>query len=102
MINDKYYTTYKVEQGDTLFSIAKKFNINQNLLATLNGINLTDYIYSNQELLLPKKEYSYYITKEGDSLDTVSNMFECNNYDLLDNNLIYLMPGQLLLHKKDM
>ena len=63
-VNDpSYYNTYTIESGDTLYGIARKYNINPELLASMNGLNMEDYIYPNQEILIPKNNYSYYITK---------------------------------------
>ena len=96
-----YYNTYTIETGDTLYGIARKYNINPELLASMNGLNMDDYIYPNQEILIPKNNYSYYITKEGDTLDTVATMFKTNINKLLDNNkTIYLSEGQILVHLK--
>lgn len=100
MLEEKYYTTYTIEKGDSLYSIAKKYNINPTLLATLNGLNMSDYIYPNQEILIPKSGYSYYITKDGDTIDSVADMFSCNKEDIMNNNLIYLLANQLLVNKK--
>ena len=44
----KYFDTYTINKGDTLYAISKKYNINPNLLASINGLNLDDYIYQNQ------------------------------------------------------
>lgn len=98
--DDKYFTIYTIVKGDNLYKIAKEYNINPILLAALNGLNESDYIYPNQEILIPKNGYSYYITKEGDTLDIVRDKFNTNVEDLINNNLIYLLPGQLLVHKK--
>ena len=101
-INDaNYYNTYTIERGDTLYGIARKYNINPELLASMNGLNMEDYIYPNQEILIPKNNYSYYITKDGDSLDNVATMFKTNVPNLLkDNKTIYLTEGQILVHQK--
>ena len=67
----------------------------------MNGLNMEDYIYPNQEILIPKNNYSYYITKDGDSLDNVATMFKTNVPNLLkDNKTIYLTEGQILVHQK--
>ena len=64
------------------------------------SLNSEDYIYPNQEILIPKSNYSYYITKDGDSLDIVANKFNQNSKDLIEGNeTIYLLPGQLLVKK---
>lgn len=97
---EKYFEYYTIKKGDTLYGIAREYNINPDLLAILNGLNSEDYIYPNQEILIPKSNYSYYVTKDGDSLDIVSRKFNQSNHDLLANNeTIYLLPGQLLVKK---
>lgn len=97
---EKYFEYYIVEKGDTLYAIARRYNINPDLLAILNGLNNDDYIYPNQQILIPKSNYSYYVTKQGDTIDTVSRKFNLSNKELLDNNdTIYLLEGQLLVKK---
>ena len=97
----KYFDTYTINKGDTLYAISKKYNINPNLLASINGLNLDDYIYQNQVLLLPVSGYSYYVTAEGDTLDTVSQMFKKNKENILkENETIYLLPGQILVSER--
>lgn len=97
----KYFDTYTINKGDTLYAISKKYNINPNLLASINGLNLDDYIYQNQVLLLPVSGYSYYITAEGDTLDTVSQMFKKSKENILkENETIYLLPGQILVSER--
>ena len=99
-MDETYYTYYKVEQGDSLYAIARKYNINPELLASMNGIDLDDYIYPDQEIMIPKSGYSYYITKEGDTLNTVATMFETTDAKLLEHNpTIYLHEGQILVNK---
>lgn len=105
-IDDKslssYFNTYVIEKGDSLYGIARKYNINPELLASMNGLMMDDYIYPNQEILIPKSGYSYYITKSGDTLKLVSDMFNSDVNSLLkDNDTIYLADGQILVHKKN-
>ena len=97
----KYFDTYTINKGDTLYAISKKYNINPNLLASINGLNLDDYIYQNQVILLPVSGYSYYVTAEGDTLETVSQMFKKNKENILkENETIYLLPGQILVSER--
>ena len=98
---DQYFSIYNIEAGDSLYKIARKYNINPQLLASLNGLDMEDYIYPNQELLIPKSGYSYYITAEGDTLETVANMFKVDQNKLLrENPTIYLLKDQVLIAKR--
>ena len=95
----KYFEYYTISKGDSIYAIAKKYNINPDLLSTLNGLNNADYIYPNQVLLIPKSNFSYYITKSGDTLDTVADTFGITKDKLLnDNDIVYLLEGQLLVN----
>ena len=101
MFENEFYTTYEIKKGDTLYQISKNYNVNTKLLAELNGIDLDDYIYPGQILLIPKKNVSYYITKEGDTLKEVSNIFDISEYDIVNQNkTIYLREGQMIYFKR--
>ena len=96
-----YYEIYTINKGASLYSIARKYNINPELLASLNGISMEDYIYPNEQIIIPKSGFSYYITKEGDTLDTVASLFKVTPEELLFNNgIIYLSEGQILVQPK--
>lgn len=98
--DNDYFTTYTVNSGDSLYQIARRYNINPTLLAALNGLNMDDYIYPNQKIIIPKSGYSFYITKDGDTLELVGKKFNRNLKDLLElNKTIYLLPGQLMINK---
>lgn len=98
---ERYFNTYVIESGDSLYKIAEKYNINPTLLANLNGLNMEDYIYPGQELLIPKSGYSYYITAEGDTIETVASLFKISTLDLLNQNeTIYLLKDQILVSKR--
>ena len=48
--------------------------------------------------MIPKANYSYYITKEGDTLDSVSKVLGVSREKLLgENDIIYLLEGQMLV-----
>lgn len=99
-LENEYYDYYTIKSGDTLYQISRKYNINPELLSSLNGLNMNDYIYPGQMIMIPKGGYSYYLTKEGDTLDTVANTFGINVDELLkDNKVLYLLDGQLLVKK---
>ena len=97
---ESYFEYYVIEKGDNLYNIGLKYNINPELLASMNGLDMEDYIYPGQELLIPKNGFSYYITADGDTLDIVANRFNSTKEDIiLQNDTIYLLPNQLLAKK---
>jgi len=97
---EKYFEFYKISKGDTIYGIAREYNINPELLTLLNGLNMNDYIYPDQEIIIPKNNYSYYVTTEGDTLSTVSEKFSLKPSELIEQNeTIYLLPGQLIAKK---
>ena len=101
-LESPFYTLYEIEKGDTLYKISKYFNVNTKLLAQLNGIEEEDYIYPKQVLLIPKDDVSYYITKNGDTLDMVASTFGVDVRDLIyQNKSIYLLDGQMIYFKRD-
>lgn len=96
------FQTYRVQSGENLYEIGKKYNISASLLALLNGIDQNDYIYPNQELLIPRRGVQIYVTKEEDTLKGVASNFgtSVERVEMMNEN-IYLLPGQLLVFKKE-
>lgn len=101
MLSNEFYDTYEVKKGDTLYKISKEFNVNTKLLSELNGKEQDDYIYPDEIILIPKKNVSYYITKEGDTLNTISNIFDVKEEDIIkQNKTIYLLQEQMIYYRK--
>lgn len=96
-----YFDYYTIKKGDNLYAIAREYNIDENLLAKLNGIDSSDYIYPGQTIIVPKNDAFIYITKEGDTLTSLSEMTGKTINDLMRQNVrIYLMPEQLIVYKE--
>lgn len=101
--------TYIVQKGDTLYSIANKYNITVNDLKQFNNLT-TDTLYIGQVLQIPTQiipieptETEIYIVKKGDSLWSISRKYNTTINELIDiNNLttINLQIGQQLLVPK--
>ena len=100
--NNTYVSYYTIKKGDNLYEIARMYNINPKLLAGIKWIKDNEYIYPCQEIMIHKGGYSYYITGEGDTLDTVIDAFKTNKDDLLEyNKTIYLLPEQIMVYKNN-
>lgn len=92
--------TYVVQAGDSLWNIAKKYNISVNELKEYNNLN-SNLLSIGQQLLIPNTQnYITYTVKSGDSLWKIANQYGVNVNDLQAlNNLTNttLSIGQILL-----
>ena len=93
-INMEEYDLYIVKKGDSLWKIAKEYNINVQDLININNLdNLALMI--NQELIVPKKEKidNLYIVEKGDTLWSIAKKFDTSVENLkkinnITNNLL--------------
>ena len=93
--------SYVVEKGDTLYSIAKKFDISVNKLKEFNGLS-TNLLNIGQKILIPIGEETTYVVKSGDTLYKIAREFnisvdELKQLNNLTNNI--LSVGQILIVK---
>lgn len=95
------FKTYYVKKGDSLYSIARANGISVDDLVMLNGLNKNEYIYPNQQLLLPNENVDIYITRNGDTIESLAERFNVDYIDISkQNSKIYLLPEQLIMIKK--
>ena len=101
------YKIYKVSIGDTLASIANKFNTTIDNLQNING---KDYISMGELIIVPNNNsndyFDSYTIEKGDSLYSISKKYKISLIDLLNINGLdkdnYIYPGQeILVPKKD-
>ena len=99
---NSYFDTYSIKKGDSLYAISKEYGLSPSLLAGLNGLNLNDYIYPGDSIMVPKSGVSVYITAQGDTVDSVIRGMNANrDVFLKENDRIYLYPGQLIVYKEE-
>tara|TARA_B100001778_G_scaffold168914_1_gene138847 strand:- start:346 stop:672 length:327 start_codon:yes stop_codon:yes gene_type:complete len=100
---------YIVSEGDSLWSISKKYNLEVRDLAKMNSLNENEILQLGQQLSIgnknihrnmeSKKRTILYSVKQGDNLYKISELFdvtiksieEINNFDEAT-----LMPGQII------
>lgn len=95
--------TYRVEPGDTLFSIARKFNTTVHNILVFNDIPNPNLIFVGQVLIIPLSppESIIYTVRPGDTLYLIAIRFGTSiavltTFNYLDNpDLIF--PGQQLV-----
>lgn len=69
-------TVYRVQRGDTLFSIARKFDTRVSTILKLNSMKMTDNLYANQRIRVPAEDAAKtpsrptktYVVRKGDTL----------------------------------
>ncbi len=98
---NQVFSSYKVKKGDSIYSISKMFDISPDTLLLINGLNKDEYIYPGQDLMIPNSNYVVYVTKDGDTLDAIIKNFRMDANTLnSENERIFVMPDQLIVHKK--
>ena len=103
------YEMYIVSEGDTLWSISKKYNLSIRDLARMNSLNENDFLQLGQQLSIgnknihrnmeSKKRTILYSVKQGDTLFKISELFDVSIRsieDINDFNQSTLMPGQII------
>ena len=95
------FTTYVVKKGDNIYEIARNYGVEYETLLEINGLGKDDYIYPEQEIIIPNKDFNIYVTKENETLALVAQKLGAEQTDIIrDNSTIYLLPEQLILYKK--
>ena len=105
MENMEDYSIYTVKSGDTLYGIAKAYDITPNELISYNNLNST-VLSIGQKLRIPYQnneedtsEYTIYTVKSGDNLYSIARNYgisvnDIMNFNNLSSNLLSI--GQTL------
>ena len=92
---------YEIQEGNTLKKIADERKIDVNTLAHLNGMDINDYIYPKQIIIIPKENVKVYITAPGDTIQDLEMSLGSTLFKILeDNPQIYLVENQLLIQRE--
>lgn len=99
--NNEEYVNYIVKTGDNLYAIASKYGVTLDSLLLLNGLNKNDYIYPNQQILIPSSDLEIYNTLENETLNDILKKLNITIEDLLaTNEKIYLEENQPIKYKR--
>lgn len=98
---NQVFETYNVKRGDSIYSIARAYNVDPSTLLLLNGLNKDDMIYPNQEITVPKSSVVVYVTRRGDTINGIVNNLGIDANTLnKENERIFVVEDQLVVHKK--
>ncbi len=94
------FYTYVVQKGDNMYSIARNNQVDYDMLLQINGLDADDYIYPNEEILIPKKDVKMYQVKDGDTMTSIIDRTNMN-YDGLTklNPNLFLTPDQIIFYR---
>ena len=99
-IRNNRFITYVIKKGDNLYDIARRYNVDVNTLMMLNGLEKEEFIYPNQEIIVPRDKVKVYVTKQGDTLENVLAKQNISLDELYSRNKeIYLLPEQMIILK---
>lgn len=94
---------YVVKKGDTLYTIAKMYNVTVDQLLKANGLT-SALIYPNQVLIIPLNTngniyFVEYVVKDNDTLDSIAMKYnislnELKNYNNFEK--LYLVNDQII------
>lgn len=98
------YSIYKIEKGETLEDISKKFNTSLSNLKRINGLQETTTTFEGKYIIVPAKKdklFENYIIKKGDTIYDIAKKHEIDVNTLLKlNGLLktdYIYPGEELI-----
>ena len=103
--SDNNIISYVVKKGDTLSSIASKYNTTYQKLAKYNGIKNPNKIYPGEIIKIPSSNITptTYVVKKGDTLSGIASKFGLNwktlynnNKSVIGNNPNKIYPGMVL------
>ncbi|WP_269609647.1 lytic transglycosylase [Prochlorococcus marinus] len=97
------YTTYKVIKGDTLYKIARDYNLNLKDIISINNLNNDSYLKLNQIILLPegaihkkeinredfklaRKKVFYHQTSHGEFLSDIAEIHKVPREEIITLN----------------
>jgi len=78
--------TYTVKKGDSLFGIARRFNISIDTVISANGLKNAYYLGIGTKLKVPNISGVYYRVRKGDSLSSIASRYKTDINKIADIN----------------
>ena len=97
------YEIYNVKSGDTLENLANKLGITPEVLATINGLDVTAQLTPNTNIIVPNNNsfFNKYTIKKGDTIYEIAKMHNIKATDLSKLNGLeedeYICPGEEII-----
>lgn len=89
--SNQSYEIYTVKSGDTLWNIAKKYNISLSELLSFNNLSSNTMLRIGQQIKIPKEnetnnQYIIYTVKRGDNLYNIAKEYNTTVQNLMSYN----------------
>lgn len=88
---DPNYKKYIIKKGDNMYNIARENNVDYKTLIKLNGLKEGEYIYPDQEIIIPIR--NTYVVDEQEKISDVLNKLNLKLSDIED---LYLKEDQII------
>ena len=93
-IDTSEYTKYIVKQGDNMYAIARMYGVDYDTLLKVNGLNADDYIYPNQEIIIPTSKV--YVTNGNETINEILNKLQISMENIKNIGDLYLLKDQII------
>ncbi|MDR2176936.1 MAG: M23 family metallopeptidase [Treponema sp.] len=81
--------SYRVEEGDVISNLARKFGLNQDTLISYNGIKNTRLLQIGQILKIPNQDGILHTVRRGDTLDSLAETYKIPPDDIKTANELF-------------
>lgn len=100
--DNENFSTYVIQKGDNIYKIAQMYEVPYETLLLINGLEEDEYVYPGERILVPKEEVFVYVTKQADTINTISKNFKITPAELFyQNENLVVVPDQIVVYKKE-
>lgn len=79
-------TRYRVEEGETIVSLAEKFGVSVETIAWANDLNVNPTVRPGQELIILPVSGTLHLVRPNDTLSEIASWYQGNAQDIVDFN----------------
>jgi murein DD-endopeptidase MepM/ murein hydrolase activator NlpD len=77
---------YKIKQGESVYTLAKKLGVSMDTLISLNSMENAHSLEEGKRIIVPNLQGILYNVKKGDNLESIAKKYKINLEDVLDAN----------------
>lgn len=85
-IADRQVILYRIEKGDTLSGIARRYNVNLNSLMITNNVNARTVLQIGNTLKIPDNRSMVHVIAAGDTISKLAEYYQVNSSAIVEAN----------------